>query len=144
MNTSQPPSDDLMADWPADPDNEALAQFAAQLQKMLPEMAPGSLEQVQRRMWGPVSNRSALSIKITPGRLAMAAGILLAVGIGGYFTFRSSGLIAPLPPLAHNAPSPDEAPVEDVFEVEIAGPGAPTVPEKALLRIDDYQTLFMD
>jgi hypothetical protein len=125
MNDSE--RKELTEGWPADPQNEELARFAEEFQAGLPTLPAESLAKVERRLQEEVGRRAR---RRRLAGLAMAAGILLAVG--GYVWLR---------------PAPLEragAPVEDRFTVELAAPQPPLPPQPPLVRLDEHQSLFAD
>ncbi len=123
------PNDFLTEGWPPEPGNPELARFAEQLRTVQPELPPESLERVEQRMR---EERAASARRWRRQRLVMGAGlaaaVLLAVGIYAFL------------------PRPQAQPprIQDVYRVEFTAPPAPPPPQRSLVRIEEYQSLFSD
>ncbi len=128
MNEQEP--HDLTEGWPEDPQNEELARFATELQAALPALPAEALARVEQTIQGELQRRRA------PWRrwmhLAVAASVLLALGVGGFLWLRPA-------PEEHSAPR-----VEDRYTVKLAPPVVPLPPQPPLVRLEEHQSLFAD
>jgi hypothetical protein len=128
MNEGERPN--LTEGWPADPGNEGLAGFAAELHAVLPALPTEALARVEQKVRAELAPQPSARGRRWL-RLAAAASLLLALGVGGYFWLRPREAAPP-------------GPVEDRYTVEFAPPRAPLRPQPPLVRLDEYQTLFAD
>lgn len=125
---------DLQQDWPADPQNEDLAQFAAQIRAVVPALAPESLARVQRKLDDELMRGERRQRR---GRIilgwSIAASILIA--LVGYAGWRSGGRDAAL----------DVGPrfVQDRINIAYSEPAISDA-GRALVPLDDYRSLFTE
>ncbi|HYT88826.1 MAG TPA: hypothetical protein VEL76_08970 [Gemmataceae bacterium] len=126
---NEQPANNLTEGWPPDPHNEDLARFAGELHAALPEMALGSLANVEQRLHEELTRQRRRG---RLARLALAASVLLALGIGGYAWLR--------PTTAERQPRP----VDERFTVELAAPQTPLPSQPPLVRLEEHQSLFAD
>ena len=120
-------------------DDAEFHRLADQLLEAAPPLPPDTLARVQQKLHAELD---AGERRYRRRRLAfgwsIAAAILLS--LGGYAYFRSSR-DAPL--LAKGNPPPDPVMIEDRVTIAIGESSAPNT-EKALVRLDDYRSLFTD
>lgn len=131
------PHDHLTEGWPSEPDNPELAQFAEKLRAAQPELPPDSLDRVEQRM---KDERTALARRMQKRRIFMGAGLAAAVVL-------SVGIYAFLPRQRPDAPGASPVtlrPVHDVYRVDFTAPPAPRPPQRPLVRVEEYQSLFSD
>src|SRR5262245_1726545 len=120
---SDPARRDLTEGWPADPENEALARFAEELQAGLPALPPEAMAKVKRRVHNELGRRARRRWRLRLAGMGLAAALLLSVG--GYVWLR---------------PGPEEptpAPVDDHYTVELAAPQTPLPPQPPLVRLEE-------
>ncbi|MCI0459400.1 MAG: hypothetical protein L0Z62_20815 [Gemmataceae bacterium] len=127
---NEPTPQNLTEGWPDDPQNEELARFATELQAALPALPPESLARVEQSIQAELKRRHARWRRWT--RLAAAAAVLLALGVGGFLWMRST------------PEQRAEAPVEDRYRVELAAPVVPLPPQPPLVRLEEHKSLFAD
>jgi hypothetical protein len=126
----------MTQDWPSDPDNDELAQLAEQLQGTPPALSADALTRVEQHIntaLDRVERRQRWRHVAFGG--SIAASMLLAVS--GYVRFRTGDITAP-------APIVTAAPIDDriIITVGTAQPSASD--DKALVRLDEYRSLFAD
>jgi len=129
---------DLKNDWPNDPCNDELLQLAAQLQSAPPALPADALSRVEQRMHAELNRaeRRQRWRSVVFG-CSIAASILIAVG--GYVVFRMSG------DAGHSAqPTVHQSPVEDHVTIAVGVSSLSSPNEKALVRLDEYRSLFAD
>jgi hypothetical protein len=132
-------SDDRTEGWPDEPSNDELARLADELRRGRPELPEAALAQVGQRLDRELTRAGSRWQRGLVLRAALAAGLLLAGGVGYWFSTRTAP--EPAPP----GPGPvavEPAHVEDHFTVRLAGPRPPEPPERPLLRLDEHQSLF--
>jgi ferric-dicitrate binding protein FerR (iron transport regulator) len=121
---------DLSEGWPADPENEALARFAEELQASLPALPPEAMAKVERQVHDELGRRARRRRRFRLAGLGLAAALLL--GVGGYVWLRPG------------PEGPTQAPVEDHYTVELATPQTPLPPQPPLVRLEENRSLFAD
>ncbi len=125
-------ADDLTADWPDEPGAEALARFAGELCSGLAALPDAAVERVGRRVRREIAARRR---RRWARMAALAAAVLLAIGLGWHFFSRPAGGPAPAPPEASGR-------VDDHYTVDFTGPQAAATPSRPPLRLQDNQSLF--
>lgn len=131
------PPDDLTEGWPDEPGNAELARFAQELRSSRPALPEESLAWVGQTIQEELAARPRRPRR-SLAYAGLAAGLLL-VGLGYLLFFRP----APPPGPVVEPPRRPER-IEDRYPVELAAPPLPAPPERALVRLDDYRSLFTD
>lgn len=129
---------EITNDWPTDSQNEELARLADQMQCAIPSLSVDAMARIERRMRAELDRIERRQRWRNVGFGAgLAASILLA--IGGYVFLRPDQT-APvaLQPLVKSTP------LEEQITIAVSVPSRTPTPEKALVRLDEYRSLFAD
>jgi hypothetical protein len=125
---------DLTEGWPDEPDRAEVERFAAELRARLPALPEEALARVGVAVRRAAGRRRAWR---WAARTCVAAGLAAAVLLPAALAL----WMRPRPHVEIVAPAP--ALVEDRYEVEYDAPPV-AVPQRALVRIDEQQSLFTE
>ena len=137
----EPRNDDpLDAQWPGEPGDESLRQFARRFDAARPTLPPEALERVREGLCAEirrVDRRRRAWLALTRGSLA--ASLLLALG-GLFYATRDKRPVDRQPIVAQPANPP--AIIEDQLRVAMDWPAAASIPAGPLLPLDNYRSLI--
>jgi hypothetical protein len=129
---------DMTQDWPRDPDNDELARLAEHLQNAPPALPTSALVRVEQRIHEEFDR---IECRQRWRRVAfgwsIAASMLLAVS--GYVQLRMRDADVSTP-IAKQAVTP----IDDRIVITIGTSQPSASDEKALVRLDEYRSLFAD
>lgn len=132
--------DDLMQDWPSDPENEELARLAGQLADS-PGLPGDAMSRVEARLEKAMArHEQPRAWRRVAFGLSMAAAILIAIASFAYY--RATDTDRPRTRLIQaNAPS---TPIDDRVSIAIQEPVPSTPSGRGVVRLDEYRSLYMD
>lgn len=131
-----PLPDDLTEGWPDDLQNEELVRFAGELAAARPELPAEAMARLEQRLHRELTARRRRGFVLA----AVAAAVLL--GVGAFFLLKPPGQPARPTPVVE-IPEP-AGPIHDQYVIDFAAPPAVVKVDRALVRLEQHQSLFTD
>lgn len=134
---------DLTQDWPNESDNGELVLLAEELANAAPALSEPALARVavQMRVEMERASRQRSWRRVAFG-LSTAAAVVLAVA--GVVYFQAGNDFKPQPRVVKLVEPAAPVVIEDRVAITISESTPPAAPAKALVRLEEYRSLFSD
>lgn len=129
---------DPLEGFPDEPDRPEMDTLAHQLVSQSPELAPDALVRVEARMNAEITREQR---RRRLGRILAVSGVAAAVLVTGILVWLLQSDPKPVGPSGQPTQPVTER-VKDSYPMMMADIPAPSAPDKPLITIDPYRSLF--